>query len=134
MKFWACAVLSLVCLNDPTFAFTQAWRGHSIVELKHTELHVSIGLGPEKGKDDEVKELVPGLDFEVPDHESYRTSRRSKLDEQCDNWFESLMGNEIGIMGSLAEDAKTILMTPVPLVNEASSWNCKSFSCSPLHL
>jgi hypothetical protein len=103
-----------------------------------SSLRVSIGLGPESDLTDEEaedgersegyknnkkikkKELVAGVDYEVPDHESYRLSRRSNLDEQCDKWFGDLLGNEDqqGIMGSLADDARKILTTPVPLINE----------------
>ena len=120
MKFLFSYFLSHLILNETANAFTQNWRRSHLVNLEQKALYVSIGIGPEKEKDEEVKELVAGVDYEVPDHEQYRTSRRSKLDEQCDKWFESLMGNEIGILGSLAEDAKTILTTPVPLVNDVS--------------
>lgn len=96
----------------------------------------SIGLGPdEQKKSDEggegseeesgsepepERELVAGVDYEIPDHEAYRTSRRSTIDEKCDVWFESMLGGEsnIGILGSVAEDARKTLLTPVPLVNE----------------
>lgn len=118
MKFLFNCFLSHLILNETANAFTQQWRGSPLISLEQKRLYVSIGIGPEKEKGEEVKELVEGVDFEVPDHEQYRTSRRSKLDEQCDKWFESLMGNEIGILGSLAEDAKTILTTPVALVND----------------
>ena len=85
-------------------------------------LQVSIGLGPETKDDEQENKLVPGVDYEVPDHESSRTSRRSRLDEQCDKWFGSLLGesSDDGIMGSLAIEARELLTTPVPLVNEVS--------------
>jgi hypothetical protein len=112
-----------------------------------SSLRVSIGLGPESDLTDEEaedgersegyknnkkikkKELVAGVDYEVPDHESYRLSRRSNLDEQCDKWFGDLLGNEDqqGIMGSLADDARKILTTPVPLINEVCLY---MFVCS----
>ena len=79
-------------------------------------LFVSIGLGPEEQA--EQKELVAGEDYEIPNHEEYRTSRRSKLDEQCDAWFESLLGSSQGILGSIAEEQRKVLLTPVPLVND----------------
>ncbi|KAL3908821.1 MAG: hypothetical protein SGILL_008333, partial [Bacillariaceae sp.] len=68
----------------------------------------------------EKQELVAGVDYEIPDHEAYRTSRRSKLDEQCDEWFGALLGGESdkGILGGLADDARDALTTPVPLLNE----------------
>ncbi len=87
-----------------------------------TSLGVSIGLGPDQAveEEDDKKELVAGVDYEIPDHEAYRTSRRSKLDEQCDQWFGALLGDEQdhGVLGSLADDARKILTTPVELVNE----------------
>ena len=120
MKFLVSCFLSQLILDETANAFTQSWRRGSLVSLEQKSLYVSIGIGPEKEKDEEVKTLIEGVDYEIPDHEQYRTSRRSKIDEQCDKWFESLMGNEIGILGSLAENAKTILTTPVPLVNDVS--------------
>lgn len=69
------------------------------------------------------KEKVAGVDYEIPDHESFRTSRRSKLDEQCDAWFGALLGGEDdkGVLGKLADDARETLFTPVPLVNEVKN-------------
>lgn len=87
-------------------------------------LGVSIGLGPESAVDEEEDNGPPvaGVDYEVPDHEAYRTSRRSKLDEQCDRWFGALLGDETqsGVLGPLADGARETLLTPVPLVNEVS--------------
>lgn len=122
MKLVVCsAALSLLHLSEPTFAFSQGWRRHAVADLTSTALHVSIGLGPDKENAEEVKELTPGVDYEVPDHESFRTSRRSKLDEQCDSWFESLMGEGHGILGPIADEMRTILTTPVPLTNDVSN-------------
>ena len=83
----------------------------------------SIGLGPAEDQQNEKKELVAGVDYEVPDHESFRTSRRSKLDEQCDAWFGTLLeaDGHAGILGDLADNARTILTTPVELKNEVST-------------
>ena len=109
-----------------------------------SSLRVSIGLGPEADLTDEdaedgersegyknnkktkKKEYVAGVDYEVPDHESFRLSRRSNLDEQCDKWFGDLLGNEDqqGIMGSLADDARKILTTAVPLINDVCIYIC----------
>jgi len=121
MKF-SVIVVSSFTFFSPSFGFTQSWRQTSsrVSDIRSTRLHVSIGLGPDEQKS-EVKELVAGVDYEVPDHESFRTSRRSKLDEQCDTWFEALMGDELGSLGSLAEDAKALLLAQVPLVNEVRS-------------
>jgi hypothetical protein len=70
---------------------------------------------------------VEGVDYEVPDHERYRASRLSKLDERCDEWFGALLREEGGegggtttaMMGALAANARAVLATPVPLRNEA---------------
>lgn len=111
-----------------------------------TQLYVSIGLGPAKkteedGEDSgaavevEKVELVAGVDYEIPDHEAYRTSRRSKLDEQCDAWFGALLGGEEdrGILGSLAEEARRTLLAPVPLVNDVRSSHFEGRTFQFLH-
>jgi hypothetical protein len=117
-----------------------------------TQLQASIGLGPDKrlekegegrGSDgtvvataeeedkNEKREWVAGVDYEIPDHESYRTSRRSKLDEQCDRWFGALLGGEddVGVLGPLAEEARRVLLTPVPLVNDVRRVLSFCFGC-----
>jgi hypothetical protein len=125
--------------HQPAFAFTASSSlcrriGTFPSSQSSTQLQVSIGLGPGEGQvqeEEEKKELVAGVDYEIPDHESYRTSRRSKLDEQCDQWYGALLGGEQdkGILGSLADDARKILLTPVPLVNEV-----QCIALSVLHL
>lgn len=140
LSFWG-------CLQHTTFAFTTTSSSNTpnrmtsfstpkktttTTSSTKSQLRVSIGLGPEQAIEEEEEgienynkpvkknELVAGVDYEVPDHESYRLSRRSKLDEQSDKWFGALLGDEeqIGIMGSLADDARKVLKTPVPLINE----------------
>jgi len=115
--------------STSVFAFTTPSSTNKVLPAtaasSSTSLGVSIGLGPEQAVKEEEgedgkKELVAGTDYEIPDHEAYRTSRRSQLDEKCDQWFGALLGDEKdhGIMGSLADDARKILTTPVELVNE----------------
>jgi hypothetical protein len=125
-----CYLSFLACHLHSTVAFTFTSPTSASTLTSTTSLGVSIGLGPdqaveEEGKKAEKKELVAGVDYEVPDHESYRTSRRSKLDEQCDEWFGALLGDEKthGVLGSLADDAREILTTQVPLVNEVRCYN-----------
>lgn len=110
--------LLLLSLLKPLAAFLNTHN--KISRRDKSYLLVSIGLGPEETG--EEKETVARVDYEIPDHEAYRTSRRSKLDEKCDKWFSDLLGGEDdkGILGSLADDARRILVTPVPLVNEVS--------------
>jgi hypothetical protein len=100
-----------------------------------SQLCATIGLGPEKkmeeeggdsatktSQEEEERELIAGVDYEIPDHESFRLSRRSKLDEECDAWFGALLGghDDKGILGKLADDAREKLLTPVSLVNDVS--------------
>ena len=107
-----------------------------------TQRHVSIGLGPEKQDDGRPivesttkPSLIPGIDYEIPDHDAFRTSRRSPIDETCDQWFASLLGKDVMMMMMEDEDddtqesnsfflrdvataARTKLLTPVELKNE----------------
>lgn len=85
-----------------------------------TALCVSIGLGPEQDQQNNANEQEEIFVYDIPNHEEYRTSRRSKLDEQCDQWFASLLmsGTDSPCLGVLAEQARSTLETPVPLVND----------------
>ena len=109
--------LFLLWIAEQTEAFSNV---ASSCRQDSTKLQVSIGLGPGEDQVEQKKELVAGVDYEVPDHEAFRLSRRSKLDETCDQWFGSLMGDGNGVLGSVAETAREILTTPVPLINEVS--------------
>ena len=145
ISLWMCAVLLhrvapfqplSTGAGRPSFfgvssAFSRADR------KAHHQLFVSIGLGPEQqvGGDDAATtttkpELVPGVDYEIPNHEEYRTARRSDLDTQCDAWFANLLSSasttgaddkeygSAGIPAPLRQAAHSVLTTPVPLVNE----------------
>eukprot|EP00566_Odontella_aurita_P007426 CAMPEP_0113570142 /NCGR_PEP_ID=MMETSP0015_2-20120614/24803_1 /TAXON_ID=2838 /ORGANISM="Odontella" /LENGTH=706 /DNA_ID=CAMNT_0000472887 /DNA_START=133 /DNA_END=2253 /DNA_ORIENTATION=- /assembly_acc=CAM_ASM_000160 len=96
-----------------------------------TRLGVSIGLGP--GEDevaaDEEAAAPSGDDdsaeIEEPDHELFRTSRLSKADEKCDEWFGSLLGaeDEEGqmngmILGEISEEARRRILTLPELKRE----------------
>lgn len=87
-------------------------------------LHISVGLGPEdsdqdQNDEDDERELVAGIDYQIPDHEAYRTSRRSIVDTKCDAWFETLLENTPdGFLGPIAQAMRTKLLTPVKLTNE----------------
>jgi hypothetical protein len=137
MRLTLPSTLALLWLFEPAAAFVQnVGKSATLSSIDTSKLHVSIGLGPEKVEgDEEKKELIPGVDYEVPDHESYRTSRRSKQDEQCDKWFGALLGTEDdkGILGSLADDAREALLATVPLVNEVCVCSEKRFK-SEAHL
>ena len=82
---------------------------------------VSIGLGPSDEKDMEDAPQVAGIDYQVPDHETHRLDRRSKIDIQCDEWFTALLGDvhDTGVCtGPVAEHVKSQLLTLPPLVND----------------
>jgi len=90
-----------------------------------TALSVSIGLGPQQQKDDDNPEatiVTKEVQYEIPNHEEYRLSRRSKLDQACDEWYAALLGttedSHSSVMGPLADQLRTKLMTPVLLVND----------------
>ena len=89
----------------------------SVRSAANKPLFVSIGLGPKETKEEDP-EPVAGVDYEVPNHEEYRLSRRSKIDEQCDSWFGRLLDGDDGSLGKLAAEARATLTTPVELVNE----------------
>ena len=127
LQFTSAVLISWAC--NRAIAFTP--NVHRAARIDRHRLFVSIGLGPEKETgEDEKKELVAGVDYEVPDHEAFRTSRRSNLDEQCDEWFGSLLGSNEnhGIMSSLSEKMHKLLTTPVPLVNEVRFFSCFGFN------
>jgi len=88
-------------------------------QASSTVLPVSIGLGPEESIYKSAKDtLVAGVDYEIPNHEEYRLSRRSKLDAECDEWFQTLLDGDAGCLGDIATSAKTALETLPPLVND----------------
>jgi hypothetical protein len=118
----AITVLSGMMIVCSSFSIRSIPTG--IVRSSHpttTSLAVSIGLGPEKkgSTDRRVDTLVAGVDYEIPDHESHRLDRRSKLDERCDEWFGNLLKGDVGVLqGTIAESVKTRLMTLPKLVNQ----------------
>jgi len=105
------------CKNLSPFSFIG-----SSSERIASKLHISIGIGPGEVKEETVeKELVAGVDYDIPNHENFRTSRRTKTDEQCDEWFSKLIGEDNtsnGVLGDLAKNARKILNTQVPLLND----------------
>jgi hypothetical protein len=97
-----------------------------------SQLAVSIGLGPETSLEEDEEEQSNRRSFDIqniPDHEAYRTSRRSAIDERCDVWFEALLGSSesettpnhpSSFLQHLADHARQRLITPVELKNEVS--------------
>ena len=119
MKF---SILVLVLLTRAS-AFSSTRHSqllHSTGTLTSTVLAVSsVGLGPTNNSQED-KVWVEGIDYTIPNHEEYRLSRRSKIDEQADAWFEKLLGNEVGMLDQLATDMKERLLKQVELVNDVS--------------
>ena len=133
---WAlCFVLSLQTTDafSPVFRYTTTTSTPTTTIGRTTftssPLFVSIGLGPQKGDDDDQNReedsggtvLTKTVEYEIPNHEEYRTVRRSKLDEQCDAWFRQLLesnNDQNGVLGEIAAEAKHILTTPVALQND----------------
>jgi Fe-S cluster assembly scaffold protein SufB len=83
-------------------------------------LFVSIGLGPDPKHEKQHEEEVI-RSYTVPNHDDFRFSRRSKLDEQCDRWFGTLLernnNNTGGCLGALADAAHSRLTARVPVTN-----------------
>lgn len=122
MKF----VVFFSILAHTVAAFTVVKSPYAVRRTRLAVSTGSIGLGP--AEDQQASQWVDealeaGVDYEIPNHEEYRTSRRSKLDEQCDAWFGSLLeASEGGVLGDLSDEARTILTTPVELKNEVSQY------------
>mmetsp|Transcript_27119 Transcript_27119/g.30946 ORF Transcript_27119/g.30946 Transcript_27119/m.30946 type:complete len:145 (+) Transcript_27119:136-570(+) len=128
------SLFALVSIFSGSLAFTSLnynYR-HSIVP---TSLYVTVGLGPnqeqqeqKEEEEEEVTNLVPGVDYEIPNHEAHRLDRRNRLDEKCDAWFGSLLG-EINdgagssFLGDVAKEAYAELMKPAALGNEVRRMN-----------
>jgi len=95
-----------------------------------TPLYVTVGLGPDKEQqkldaeeEEKITKLIPGVDYEIPDHEAHRLDNRNRLDEKCDVWFGSLLGEinddaRSSFLGDVAEEVYSQLMRPVDLENE----------------
>eukprot|EP00560_Eucampia_antarctica_P007556 CAMPEP_0197827626 /NCGR_PEP_ID=MMETSP1437-20131217/4355_1 /TAXON_ID=49252 ORGANISM="Eucampia antarctica, Strain CCMP1452" /NCGR_SAMPLE_ID=MMETSP1437 /ASSEMBLY_ACC=CAM_ASM_001096 /LENGTH=684 /DNA_ID=CAMNT_0043428547 /DNA_START=62 /DNA_END=2116 /DNA_ORIENTATION=+ len=108
-------VLSLLLLGGSTVnAFSPhcgrraaPFIGASKHQGRAIPLHVSIGLGPdadEAAVEEKSPKSPPAVVPEV-DHELFRTSRLTKFDEKCDDWFDSILGDGNGSMGTISEEA-----------------------------
>ena len=122
---WCCAAFQPPTLLGVPQQQQQRHRPFTASTATTTQLQVSIGLGPdEKAKADAEaeKQLVPGVDYKVPNHEEHRLDRRSKLDEQCDAWFARLLGDSDStdgcLQGPIADVVYQQLTQPVELYNE----------------
>eukprot|EP00547_Thalassionema_nitzschioides_P004310 CAMPEP_0194221596 /NCGR_PEP_ID=MMETSP0156-20130528/30932_1 /TAXON_ID=33649 /ORGANISM="Thalassionema nitzschioides, Strain L26-B" /LENGTH=671 /DNA_ID=CAMNT_0038952049 /DNA_START=54 /DNA_END=2069 /DNA_ORIENTATION=+ len=124
MRFNSLALMMYASLSE-SWAFISSNNRLTPTSTMSTSLF-AIGVGPTKEEEEEItkaeKELIPGVDYEVPDHEAYRLSRRASFDEKCDAWFGALLG-EIDdghsfFLGDIAEKHHKKLMTPVELKNE----------------
>lgn len=108
-----------------------------------TRLKVSIGLGPDKNSsnnstatttedgtliaEEAERELIAGVDYDIPNHEAHRMDRVSALDQQCDDWFRALVPanddkskSSRTMAGPLTESMRERLLTPPPIVVQTS--------------
>jgi hypothetical protein len=133
MKFTTVTIALLATTSASAFVSTATTRNAATVSTttSTTRLFISsIGLGPSKEDEQQRMELaneyvwVEGVDYEIPNHEEYRLSRRSQLDEKVDAWFEKLLATDeqVGVLGKIAVDMKERLLTPVELVNDVRDW------------
>jgi len=96
------------------------------VATSTSSLH-AIGLGP--GEDEESSFVAIAEQPVVPevetDHEQYRTSRLTKIDEQCDEWYGALLGtsDETTYLGDVSVEARRRILT-LPELKRAVS--CES--------
>ena len=85
----------------------------------------AIGLGP--GEDEQSSSVTiaeqPAVAEVEIDHEQYRTSRLSKIDEQCDEWFGALLGtsDETTHLGDVSVEARKRILTLPELKKAVSS-------------
>ena len=107
----------------------------------------AIGLGP--GEDEQsssvaIAEQPADVEVEI-DHEQYRTSRLSKIDEQCDEWYGALLGtsDEITYLGDVSVEARKRILTLPELKKAVSSEMSFNFTrrlilvitwCTKLHV
>jgi hypothetical protein len=125
MKFTT-VTIALLAASASAFISTATTRTAATGTVSTTRLLVSsIGLGPSKEDEEQRMQLaneyvwVEGVDYQIPNHEEYRLSRRSQLDERVDAWFESLLAtDQVGVLGKVAVDMKERLLAPVDLVND----------------
>jgi len=122
-------LIVLTTILTGSFAFIQP-NHRFIYSSITTPIHVSVGLGPDKEELQRMKEeeevftkLIPGVDYEIPDHDVHRLDNRNRLDEKCDAWFGSLLGDVTGdaklsFFGEVASNHYSRLITPVKLENE----------------
>ena len=85
----------------------------------------AIGLGP--GEDEQSSSVAiaeqPAVAEVEIDHEQYRTSRLSKIDEQCDEWYGALLGtsDETTYLGDVSVEARKRILTLPELKKAVSS-------------
>ena len=122
-KVWV-AVLTIIGPTQRTQGFQIGWGTPITTKNTGPKLNmVSIGLGPGENKAAEDRIAIEGVDYVVPNHEEHRLDRRSKIDEQCDVWFEQLLGSTEtcagkACRGPIANDVYKTLTEPVELFND----------------
>jgi len=98
MVYFSSSLVSLFILLSNTNNNVSSFTTNIKRSSTFTPLHMSFGLGPgeqveEESIASEKVEKIAGIDYEIPDHELYRKSRLTKIDEKADDWFATLLGN-----------------------------------------
>lgn len=120
-------ILSLITNKDNVSSFTtNIKRSSSFTTTTTSSLHMSFGLGP--GSTEEVdatsvkEEKIEGIDYVVPNHELFRKTRLTKIDEQADDWISTLLGgvddnDDSGRypLGDVSKNIMKRILTPVTL-------------------
>ena len=127
-------ILSLITNKDNVSSFTtNIKRSSSFTTTTTSSLHMSFGLGP--GSTEEVdatsvkEEKIEGIDYVVPNHELFRKTRLTKIDEQADDWISTLLGSiddndndDSGRypLGDVSKNIMKRILTPVTLQEDVS--------------
>ena len=102
-------------------AFSQSRHTHSCGAAAHSATSTrtpalnAIGLGP--GEDEQASAAAIAEQPAAPtveiDNEQYRTSRLTKIDEQCDEWYGALLGtsDETTFLGDVSAEARKRILT-----------------------
>ena len=102
-------------------AFSQSRHTHSCGAAAHSATSTrtpalnAIGLGP--GEDEQASAAAIAEQPATPtveiDNEQYRTSRLTKIDEQCDEWYGALLGtsDETTFLGDVSAEARKRILT-----------------------
>jgi len=133
MNYYSSVVLSLLTLSSTnvnyhvsSFTTTAKTSFHSPTkELTSSALSMAFGLGPKQLSEEEQANYFEQeqIDYAEPDHELFRKSRLTKIDQQADDWFASLLGNvdngndsmDRYPLGDVSKNVMKRILTPIVL-------------------